>query len=814
MIPKPDKFTPKAYATVKATSDLAKEFNRGTLEKEHLLLSCLNNDEYFINCVDNLDKAKASAKEGLNLLTPSDKIKLGGLADFLDKVNAIDSNDVISSAHFVEAFKQDELSKNLEFKESESESDDDEDSVLRQYAQDLTFLAKTGKLDPVIGRDEECRRTIQILSRRAKNNPVIVGEPGVGKTALAEGLAQRIVNGDVPQSLKNRKLFSLDTGALIAGAKYRGELEERLKSILKEINQANGQIILFIDELHSLIGAGGGGASAGNLLKPMLARGQLRCIGATTLDEYRQYIEKDPALERRFQKVVVDQPSVEDSISILRGLKEKYELYHGVRITDGAAVAAATLSDRYIADRFLPDKAIDLIDEAAAKLKMEITSKPEELDGIDRKILQLQMELVSLRKEDDDDSKARVEEIEQELSESKDQQTILTQKWEAEKAVIDSVQSLKESLDKAKKQAEAAMVNGDINQAAELKYQQIPQLEADLIKAEDRLQGSAMLREKVTEADIADVVSKWTGIPVSKMMDSEKERLLNLEVELQQRVIGQNEAVKAVAHAIKRSRSGLADPSKPIASLLFLGTTGVGKTELAKALAIYLFDSENSMIRVDMSEYMEKQSVSKLIGSPPGYVGYNEGGQLTEAVRRRPYSVVLFDEIEKAHPDVFNVFLQILDDGRATDSQGRTVDFKNTIIILTSNIGSQWILEGEKDNALLELKNQFKPEFLNRIDETIIFNTLSRDDIKRIIKLLLNGVRKQLQSRRLKLELSENAYDFLAEVGYSPEYGARPLKRTITQEVETPLSDLLLNGKYQSGDIITVDVGLDSLSFN
>lgn len=699
--------------------------------------------------------------------------------------------------------------------------------ALTKYGRDLTQAASQGKLDPVIGRDEEIRRVIQVLSRRTKNNPVLIGEPGVGKTAIAEGLAQRIVRGDVPEGLKNRRIVSLDMGALIAGAKYRGEFEERLKAVLKEVQSAEGQIILFIDELHTVVGAGksDGAMDAGNLLKPMLARGELHCIGATTLDEYRMHIEKDPALERRFQPVQVDQPTVEDTISILRGLKDRYEQHHGVRIKDAALVAAAVLSNRYITDRFLPDKAIDLIDESAAKLRTEIDSKPAKLDEVLRRKLQLEIELVALRKEDDSASRDRTKKLEKEVADLTGQADALQAEWEAENSVIQSQRKIRQEIDDTKIAIERAEREYDLNKAAELKYGKLNKLERELKTAEEtvakRTGGPRLIKEEVDAEDIGAVVSRWTGIPVTKLMEGEKQKLLGLAEELHHRVIGQNEAVIAVADAILRARSGLKDPARPIGSFIFLGPTGVGKTELARALAECLFDDERSMIRIDMSEYQEKHTVSRLIGAPPGYVGFEEGGQLTEAVRRKPYCVLLFDEIEKAHHDVFNILLQVLDDGRLTDGQGRIVDFKNTLIILTSNIGSQKILQykgsqiGEiydrmKDSVMEELKKHFRPEFLNRIDDTIVFHSLSEADLMKIIDIQLDRLRKRLAERSIGLEISEKAKAKVVEEGYDPAFGARPLKRTIQRSLETPIARKLLEGAILDGQTIKVGLGKES----
>ncbi|XP_017975506.1 PREDICTED: chaperone protein ClpB3, chloroplastic isoform X2 [Theobroma cacao] len=703
--------------------------------------------------------------------------------------------------------------------------------ALEKYGKDLTEMAKEGKLDPVIGRDDEIRRCIQILSRRTKNNPVLIGEPGVGKTAISEGLAQRIVQGDVPQALMNRKLISLDMGALIAGAKYRGEFEDRLKAVLREVTESEGQIILFIDEIHTVVGAGAtnGAMDAGNLLKPMLGRGELRCIGATTLDEYRKYIEKDPALERRFQQVYVDQPSVEDTISILRGLRERYELHHGVRISDSALVEAAILSDRYISGRFLPDKAIDLVDEAAAKLKMEITSKPTALDEINRSVLKLEMERLSLTNDTDKASRDRLSRLEAELSLLKEKQAELTEQWEHEKTVMTRIQSIKEEIDRVNLEIQQAEREYDLNRAAELKYGSLNSLQRQLADAEKELDeyiksGKSMLREEVTGNDIAEVVSKWTGIPVSKLQQSEREKLLHLEEELHKRVVGQDPAVRSVAEAIQRSRAGLSDPRRPIASFMFMGPTGVGKTELAKALASYLFNTEEALVRIDMSEYMEKHAVSRLIGAPPGYVGYEEGGQLTEIVRRRPYAVILFDEIEKAHGDVFNVFLQILDDGRVTDSQGRTVSFTNTVIIMTSNVGSQYILNSDedtpKDIAYETIKQRvmeaaravFRPEFMNRVDEYIVFQPLDREQINSIVKLQLERVQKRIGDRKIKLQVTDGAIQLLGSLGYDPNYGARPVKRVIQQNVENELAKGILRGELKDEDSILVDTELTAFA--
>ena len=705
-----------------------------------------------------------------------------------------------------------------------SQSAENAYDALKKYARDLTQAARDGKLDPVIGRDEEIRRTIQVLSRRTKNNPVLIGEPGVGKTAIVEGLALRILNGDVPESLEDKKLLALDMGALIAGAKYRGEFEERLKSVLNEVTSSNGGIILFIDEMHTLIGAGkaDGAMDASNLLKPALARGELHCIGATTLDEYKKHVEKDAALARRFQPVFVSEPSVEDTISILRGLKDKYEQHHGVRITDGALVSAATLSHRYISDRFLPDKAIDLMDEAAARLKMQVDSKPEELDSIDREIVRRKIEQEGLKKESDAGSKDRLKRLEGELKSLEKQSADLTTRWKSEKDKLSEAQKLKTELDQLRAELANAQRRGEYQRAGELAYGRIPELEKKLTDIESKGVGGAVVEEAVTSDHIAQVVSRWTGVPVDRMLEGEKEKLLRMEEQLQQRVVGQAEAVKAVSTAVRRARAGLQDPHRPIGSFMFLGPTGVGKTELTKALAAYLFDDEQALIRIDMSEYMEKHSVARLIGAPPGYVGYDEGGALTEAVRRRPYQVILFDEIEKAHPDVFNVLLQVLDDGRLTDGQGHTVDFRNTLIVMTSNLGADFLVnqpDGEdsdvvKDQVMAVVRASFRPEFLNRVDEIILFHRLRREHMGRIVDIQMARLGKLLEDRKIAITLDPKAREWLADKGYDPAYGARPLKRAIQKAVQDPLAELILSGKIKDGEKVSISAGKQGLTFN
>ncbi|MCL1471481.1 ATP-dependent chaperone ClpB [Argonema antarcticum] len=848
------KFTEKAWEAIVKSQEVARRYQHQYLEVEHLAIALLEQDGLAHRILNRagVDSARlvsqleSYAKAQTRVVAKSEDIYLGKSLDLmLDRAESARvtwQDEFISVEHLLLGFAEDEKlgrrmlksfeadAKKLEatvklVRGSQKVSDQNPENrydALEKYGRDLTEQAKAGKLDPVIGRDDEIRRVIQVLSRRMKNNPVLIGEPGVGKTAIAEALAQRIVNGDVPESLKNRRLISLDMGSIVAGAKYRGEFEDRLRAVLKEVTNSQGQIVLFIDELHTVVGAGAnsqGAMDAGNLLKPMLARGELRCIGASTLDEYRKHIEKDAALERRFQQVYVNQPSVEDTISILRGLKERYEVHHGVKITDSALVAAATLSHRYISDRFLPDKAIDLVDEAAAKLKMEITSKPEELEAIDRRLMQLEMEKLSLEKEENKASRERLRGIEDEIVELKEEQERLSSQWQGEKQLLEAINTLKEEEDQLRVQIEQAERAYDLNKAAQLKYGKLEGLqrgrevkEAELLKLQS--QGSTLLREQVTEADIAEIVGKWTGIPVSRLLESERQKLLQLEAQLHKKVIGQQEAVSAVSAAIRRARAGMKDPGRPIGSFLFMGPTGVGKTELARALAQFLFDSDDALVRIDMSEYMEKHSVSRLVGAPPGYVGYEEGGQLSEAIRRRPYSVVLLDEVEKAHPDVFNILLQVLDDGRITDSQGRTVDFRNTVIVMTSNIGSDRILEFAGDDSQYEqmrkqvmdaLRKHFRPEFLNRVDDIILFHTLSRSELGQIVGIQMLRIQKLLADQKISIELKPVAQEHLAEAGYDPVYGARPIKRAIQRELENPIATMLLENAFVPGDTIAID---------